>query len=497
MKNVSRILIGLSIFLLASCHHDDQIDSIRFTNDISSFNIYADVTNTQIDFEADKAWTATTSNDWITITTASGTTGSNTLKVTLSINYTGVSRTGTINIICDGDSYPVTIIQSAVNKNGEIPEPEPNIANRTVLAYIIAENSLYRFAKDDIDEMMQGITNMPDNNNMLVYVDDLKNPRILRLYKNGTTACCDTVYQYNENKVSTDPAVFEKVLDYVIDNYPAQNYGLVMWSHGDGWLPATIKIDTRMIGIDNGSDTSSDTGPEMDITDMASVLSDCIANKTKTKFDFILFDACFMQGVEVAYQLRNCANYIIGSPTEIPGPGAPYHKMIIPFFARTFDASSMVDAYYSYYINNTDYGAAMSAFKCSELENFASATATALKTINNFTFSNYDVFYYCSDPSSSLPYYYDINSFMKKMLTDVNYTTWKKALDAAIPYKETTPWVFSTGIGIHGGKWTIDTNIYCGASFYLPKNTNKSSWNTFFKTLDWYNAAGWSSINWQ
>ena len=288
MRNIIRILFGLSILLFTSCHHDD-VDPIRFTDNISTVKVYADATDASITFEADKIWTASTTNDWITISTTSGSIGSSTLKATLAVNYTGTSRTGTVNILCEGNTYPVSIVQDAVDKSGNKPEPVPDLANRTVLAYIIAENSLSSFAQEDIDEMKQGIANnMPDNNNMLVYVDDTKNPRILRLYKSGTTARCDTVYQYTENKISTDPAVFQQVLNYTIDNYPAKNYGLVMWSHGDGWLPATQKVDTRMIGIDNGMDTTSNSGPAMDITDMASVRNTVIANKTKSKFDFIL-----------------------------------------------------------------------------------------------------------------------------------------------------------------------------------------------------------------
>ena len=40
-----------------------------------------------------------------------------------------------------------------------------------------------------------------------------------------------------------------------------------------------------------------------------------------------------MQSVEVVYQLRNRADYFIGSPTEIPGPGAPYEVVVPALFA--------------------------------------------------------------------------------------------------------------------------------------------------------------------
>lgn len=489
MKHTLYFILGLCIILFSSCHHDDDEESIRFTG-TSSVKVYANITEASVSFEAGQTWSATTvSSDWITISIASGSKGSNTLNVILSTNYTGTTRTGTINILCDGNTYAVTITQDALNANGEQPIA---VAKRTILAYIVAENSLYSFAKDDINEMKQGLANMSENNNLLVYVDDLENPRILRLYKKGTTAMCDTVYQYTTNKVSTDPAVMQEVLNYTVEKYPAEHYGLIMWSHADGWMPATQKIDTRMFGIDNGVDSGLNSGPEMDVTDIASVLNNCIANKTKTKFDFILFDACFMQAVEVAYQLRNCTNYLISSPTEIPGPGAPYQNMIAPMFATTFDAEGMVDAYYNYYVGNSTYGAAISAVKCSELENFASATATALKTLNSFTFASSDVAYYCSAPSTySRDYYYDINAFMKKMLADADYTTWKKALDSTVPYKKTTSWVYSNYIR---GRWTINATTYSGASFYIPRSTNNSKWNTYFKTLDWYTAAGWSSL---
>lgn len=46
------------------------------------------------------------------------------------------------------------------------------------------------------------------------------------------------------------------------------------------------------------------------------------------KLDFLLFDACFMESVEVAYALRDCGDYMISSPTEIPGVGAPYEDVV-------------------------------------------------------------------------------------------------------------------------------------------------------------------------
>jgi hypothetical protein len=82
------------------------------------------------------------------------------------------------------------------------------------------------------------------------------------------------------------------------------------------------------------------------IPDMASVFS------RYPKFEYILYDACFMQTVEVVYELRAAAKYIIGSPAELPGRGAPYKQLMPALFLHDSEhkiAEAIVNAYGSYY----------------------------------------------------------------------------------------------------------------------------------------------------
>ena len=51
----------------------------------------------------------------------------------------------------------------------------------------------------------------------------------------------------------------------------------------------------------------------MNISDLVEVLDDDMPH-----FDFIMFDACFMMSIEVAYAVRNYADYYMGCPTENP-----------------------------------------------------------------------------------------------------------------------------------------------------------------------------------
>lgn len=53
-----------------------------------------------------------------------------------------------------------------------------------------------------------------------------------------------------------------------------------------------------------------------------------------------------MQAVEVAYELRDYTDYCIGSPTEIPGPGASYDAVVPAMFSAENAAVNIAKAYY-------------------------------------------------------------------------------------------------------------------------------------------------------
>ena len=55
----------------------------------------------------------------------------------------------------------------------------------------------------------------------------------------------------------------------------------------------------------------------MELADFASALP--LPNHRK--WDFILFEGCYMGSVEVAYELKDKTEAIIASPTEIVSPG--------------------------------------------------------------------------------------------------------------------------------------------------------------------------------
>ena len=378
------------------------------------------------------------------------------------------------------------------------PEEE-HLYDRTVLVYIAAENSLSSFYRDDIDEMIKAAGDIPENSRLIIYLDDTQSPRLISIEQSEEgTGTKYVLHQYETEQDSGDPETLYKAMSWVKENYPAQSYGLILWSHGDGWVPAKAPMQ-RSICIDNNQNSSyNDRGSKMNITDIADMLS------SFPKMEFILFDACFMQSVEVAYELRHITKTISGSPAEIPGPGAPYHHIVKPMFETPCNASRIAEEYFKAYNDDEreselqDYGVLLSVIDCEALEDFAAITAEMItKYASKSTELEMDCIQrYCPSPTSSRPDYYDMNGYMLQLITDeTDYARWKSILDQTVPYAVATPWWYS--IYSYQAREFVDLNTYSGISCYVPQNAGKySSLNTQFRTTSWYTATGWQQVGW-
>ena len=48
------------------------------------------------------------------------------------------------------------------------------------------------------------------------------------------------IEEYTQSDLSTDPVFMKNVLQKVMEEMPADSYGLVLSSHGSGWVPNSI-----------------------------------------------------------------------------------------------------------------------------------------------------------------------------------------------------------------------------------------------------------------
>jgi len=359
---------------------------------------------------------------------------------------------------------------------------DPNLSGnykRVVLVYM-AGNTNDGIGNDlliNLVDMEKGYlpTTSDKANVLLAYVHTKgKVPMLIRYSKNREYAVVkDTLFKYEETQSSTDPDVLRKVLEKTKADFPADEYGLIMSSHGTGWLPdnyptrslGTYSVDpyghlVRTFGIDLNNNKG------MDIKD----LKDAIPYK----LSFLMFDCCYMGGIEVAYELREKTDYIIASPTEILIKGFPFDKIMRPFFESTPDLGKVCEEYYTFYNSYSYQAATVVLVKSDKLKALADVCNTIFEN-NRAKIRSVDrdaiQKYYRVERAEK--YFWDLDHFIETISSSSEYASFKAALAAAIPVKYTTSSFLSLPI-----------NRFCGVSSYIPAE-NPESIEAMYKGLDW------------
>ena len=369
-------------------------------------------------------------------------------------------------------------------------------ARRTLVVYMMAENSLNNYASLDVDEIMEAVPSIPRDCRLFVYVDDNKFPMITQYFRmtNGEVGNSNFL-PFTTDVCSSDTAALGAVLDFILKDYPTESLDLVMWSHGDGWLRGPLNAaPQRSIGIDNGKNTYSNSVIRtIEIEELAALLE-----RLPTRVDRLMFDACFMQCVESCYALRDAAEWIIASPAEIPGDGALY-STLVPCFFNSDGPEEIMDSYIRAYENKT-VGAVLSAVDAQGMQNLADVTYSyVVKYFNSDKRREYtDVFSYLPggkyNGSPAYPSFFDMNAVMNKYLTADEYSHWRGALDGAVTYVASSEkWYSAVCRQVIG----YGTTVCGGISMYMPQHYSRNEkFNSDFRTTEWYSAAGWQAAGW-
>lgn len=349
----------------------------------------------------------------------------------------------------------------------------PTTAPRTVLIYFAGDNSLSGYVSQNLRAIKEGIERDGLNNgNLLIYTDKQNEaPQLFQLKLEADTIRQIVLETYDSNQNSASTETLTQIIDKVQKEYPADSYGLVLWSHGTGWLPSDIYSYLRSFGQDGKNNF-------MEINDLASALS-------KYHFDFILFDACYMSCAEVAYAFRGCTDYIIGSPTEILANGFPYQSIMGDMFKKDADVVGIATQFYEHYKNGIYPYATISVIKSSALDELATISRAIFKDKTETDLfavpvKDLQIMEYLTHNYHAL---YDFDDYVSRLATAEQYAKFKQALDKAITYKAATPKSFYSYPYPSGTPLPI--NKFSGLSIYVPQEALPKL-NEWYKYLEWY-----------
>lgn len=286
--------------------------------------------------------------------------------------------------------------------NGDSPDgPDAPVTpvGQTVFMFFPWSNSLLSDFRRTVEDMQTVVAqrSMKDERIMVFMATSEREAVLFELKKQNGQCLTDTLRRYSDRPF-TSRQWLTSLFSEVMTLAPASRYGMVVGCHGMAWVPVQGQRNARKrLGSQERIDEEDNlykeekidkegddlmhfevqgpvttrfiggTYPETQIetTDLADAMADAGFHT-----EYILFDACYMSSVEVAYELKDVTHYLIASPTEVLSYGFPYITMG-KHLLGTPNYKGLVDSFISFYSSyNLPYGT-VAVTDCTQLDALA------------------------------------------------------------------------------------------------------------------------------
>lgn len=418
------------------------------------------------------------------------------------------------------------LLQACSEKTGPVVPPEDGTYDRVAVIYAAGFNSLSSDIRRNISDATGSTPNLSlpagDSKDVLIVVSHnsvtdanfstMTSPYIVRLTHDFMgRPVADTLRTLSSDMSLMDKDSMNKILGWIKSSFPARHYGLVLSSHGTGWLPQGYYADPSRFEKNSISALSLGS-PSSSIPEGASPVSeslDELRNSPKVKsfgeerrrtdgtnycfemdirdlavaipmhLDYIVFDACLMGGIEVAYELRNVTDYLCFCPTEVLSGGFDYSNLVGRLIGS--EETDLVevcrDFYWKYAESSTPF-VTITCMKTSELENLASICkdmfAKYRMSINKLSSWSVQGYY-----RANRHYFYDFLDILEKAgANEQELISLRNILQESIPFR-----AFTTSF------IEIKIERSCGLSMYLPSQ-GSAYLDNYYRNLAWNKASG-------
>lgn len=327
-----------------------------------------------------------------------------------------------------------------------------------------ANNNLRHYAFDNINTMELASKNLV-NSALTVYLRDSNEEAVLLKIKfdnDRRVISSDTLKRYNIS--SSSPSQIKRAIDDAKQLCPANSYGLILWSHATSWAPPVSK---RIQPFSFGEDQNH----QMDIMELSKAIPE--------NLEYLIFDACNMASLEVLWEFKDKAKYIIASPTEVLATGMPYDK-ILPFLSlKTPNLEEVSKQYFNYYNSFTGQmqSATVSLIDTEELETLSLLCSNLYRenplqeivTRDNVQRLDYTLDF----PVPT----FDFLSYLEQNFSQESLIPIKQQLEKIVVYKNAT-------------KNFLDKPVvsFSGLTCYIP--TANDSNLEYYRRLTWYKESG-------
>lgn len=403
--------------------------------------------------------------------------------------------------------------------NGDSPDgPDAPVTpvGQTVFMFFPWSNNLLSDFRRTVEDMQTVVAqrSMKDERIMVFMATSEREAVLFELKKQNGQCLTDTLRRYSDRPF-TSRQWLTSLFSEVMTLAPASRYGMVVGCHGLAWVPVQgqrnarkrlgsrerideednlykeERIDKEGLYKEEKIDKEGNdlmhfevqgpvttrfiggTYPETQIetTDLADAMADAGLHT-----EYILFDACYMSSVEVAYELKDVTHYLIASPTEVLSYGFPYITMG-KHLLGTPNYKGIVDSFISFYSSyNLPYGT-VAVTDCTQLD----ALAAIAQQINAATEAQLVPNGVQIMDGYSPTLFYDLGHLMSlKDAGTVLTAAFAEQLDKTVPYK-----------GHTGQYFTALKDEPVDIKHYSGLNTSQGSLNHMADRLSetaWYKA---------
>ncbi len=362
-----------------------------------------------------------------------------TINVTNQFNVKNENKNLMIPVAAGELEFTVSVPRLGISKNiqYDISESTQN-PEWTIYLYMNSVSNLHPFSLLNVKQMIKGLVNrnvqvvlewkqkeshdrpnvtFDGTRRFLIRNSGLSKPKMILLENLGP------------NHDIGDKNNMRKFINWGLENYPSNRKIFLYWGHGHGWKPieSVLENDITRLSFDHGYNQESNINSTtrffnhdehscrfISIWELQEIFQGI-------HLDAFIWDASLMMSVEVATELVNVADFVVGSQESPPGPGFPYDKIMEDICNSAHESTeSVLEHFIMKTITHGPYNSkpVEESLLCTKnLKHLNRALKSLSKVLSEHSLEIKDAYIHALNSAKKFKhlYYYDLLDFLIKM----------------------------------------------------------------------------------
>ena len=276
-----------------------------------------------------------------------------------------------------GNKPPVSGTEAGGAYKGPPPDnSEKKIESWTIMVYIAADALLANFGVESLKQLNEAASSAPSEGDIAKVtiaaqfsIDAPAGQHIPRYIFNecsGGNLGRSLRSPFHTSPNTSEQEALAAFLDWVYktdDCNQSDNYALILWSHGP----------ELFLQPPPGNPTGSSSSLYLTPMELRQAIQSGIPKDRADSLKIIAFDACSMSMFEMAYEIRDLADYMVASQEEVPDLSFPYSTLVQQVRKYGADAPTLLQKSVRSYVRTyQDY-------ICNAITSMQPVTLTALR----------------------------------------------------------------------------------------------------------------------